>query len=121
MKRIFLLALLIPILGFGKTYIRSYTRKTSSYSVRAYRRDRALSYIPRDSRGKIARSVTAKDAFKRQQPCPTNGRTYGPCPGYNVDHIKPLACGGLDTPSNMQWLSIKEHHLKSEHDRDNCK
>src|SRR5216683_7638817 len=25
--------------------------------------------------------------------------------GYVVDHVKPLACGGVDAPSNMQWQS----------------
>jgi hypothetical protein len=24
-------------------------------------------------------------------------------PGYVVDHIRPLACGGLDVPSNTLW------------------
>lgn len=26
--------------------------------------------------------------------------------GHVVDHILPLACGGPDTPNNMQWQSI---------------
>jgi len=36
-------------------------------------------------------------AFARQTGYP-NGR-----PGYVIDHIKPLACGGVDARSNMQW------------------
>ena len=34
-------------------------------------------------------------------------------PGYEVDHIVPLARGGADKPSNMQWLTIPEHKAKS--------
>ena len=26
----------------------------------------------------------------------------GACPGYVIDHVRPLACGGLDAPDNMQ-------------------
>ena len=29
-------------------------------------------------------------------------------PGYEVDHIVPLARGGADKPSNMQWQTIQE-------------
>ena len=25
------------------------------------------------------------------------------CPGYVVDHVRPLASVGADAPSNMQW------------------
>src|SRR5207244_7908392 len=55
--------------------------------------------------GRIARSATAKRQFEASHPCPTTGRT-GACPGYVVDHIKPLACGGADSPNNMQWQSV---------------
>jgi hypothetical protein len=27
----------------------------------------------------------------------------GACPGFVVDHIKPLKRGGADAPGNMQW------------------
>ena len=38
-----------------------------------------------------------------------NGR-----PGYEVDHIVPLARGGADKPSNMQWLTIPAHKEKTQ-------
>jgi hypothetical protein len=50
------------------------------------------------------RSSAQRASFVRMNPCPSTGRTKGSCPGYHVDHIKPLACGGADHPSNMQWL-----------------
>jgi hypothetical protein len=49
------------------------------------------------------RSGPAKRQFKRRQPCPSTGRSTGRCPGYVIDHIKPLNRGGADTPDNMQW------------------
>lgn len=36
-----------------------------------------------------------------------NGR-----PGYVVDHLIPLACGGPDHPVNMQWQPIEEAKAK---------
>ncbi|MBK7352661.1 MAG: HNH endonuclease [Nitrosomonas sp.] len=43
-------------------------------------------------------------AFKRIHPCPSNGQTEGPCPGWAVDHVIPLAVGGCDAVFNLQWL-----------------
>ena len=62
----------------------------------------------RDSRGRIKRSATAKDEFKKQRPCPSTGRTTGACPGYTIDHVQPLKRGGADNPSNMQWQTNSE-------------
>lgn len=60
--------------------------------------------IKRDADGSISRSSTAIKYFKQQNPCPSTGLTFGPCPGYSVDHIHPLAKCGFDHPTNMQWL-----------------
>ena len=61
---------------------------------------------------KHPRSKAAHDAFMRSHPCPANGHTSGACPGYVVDHIKPLKRGGADIPSNMQWQTIEEGKAK---------
>jgi hypothetical protein len=52
------------------------------------------------------RSRAARHDFMSQHPCPATGRTNGRCPGYVVDHVNPLECGGADSPSNMQWQTV---------------
>jgi hypothetical protein len=73
--------------------------------------------IQRDSHGKIKRSAAAKDAFKRQQHCPSTGKSRGACPGYVIDHVKPLECGGADAPSNMQWQTVAAGKAKDKTER----
>jgi 5-methylcytosine-specific restriction endonuclease McrA len=82
----------------------AYTPRISRQSVR----------VARDSRGRIRRSESAKRAFLRQTGYP-HGR-----PGYVVDHIVPLACGGADAPSNMQWQSREAARAKDRVERIGC-
>ena len=56
-----------------------------------------------------------RSGFVKAHPCPLTGKPRGACPGYVVDHIKPLCAGGADRPSNMQWQTVKEAKIK---DRD---
>ncbi len=58
----------------------------------------------RSASGEIVRSAAAVSAFKREHPCPATGKSTGACPGWQVDHVIPLVCGGCDTLTNMQWL-----------------
>jgi hypothetical protein len=66
------------------------------------------------------RSQKAKDEFKYSHPCPSNGNNHGSCAGYVIDHIKALACGGADSPENMQWQSIEEGKAKDKWERKGC-
>ena len=59
--------------------------------------------VARDGRGRIKRSSSAKNEFKRGHPCPSTGKSGGACPGYVVDHVQALKHGGADAPHNMQW------------------
>jgi len=76
--------------------------------------------IERDADGRIKRSSAAKNDFKQSNPCPTGKRRSGSCPGYVIDHINPLACGGADAPYNMQWQTVQAAKAKDKTERDNC-
>lgn len=60
-------------------------------------------------------------AYYRANPCPATGKHSGPCPGYQVDHIKPLCAGGRDHPDNMQWISVETHKAKTKIDTAACR
>jgi len=68
--------------------------------------------VERDSRGRIARSSTARSSFRHSSPCPATGKSSGACPGYVIDHVVALKRGGPDTPANMQWQTRAEARAK---------
>jgi len=68
----------------------------------------------RDSHGRLKRSESAKESFMRQ-----TGHPRG-WPGHVVDHRVPLACGGDDAPSNMQWQTTGEAKAKDKVERRGC-
>ncbi len=65
----------------------------------------------RDSHGRIKRSESAKEKFMKQTGYP-HGR-----PGYVIDHVVPLANGGRDDPSNMQWQTKADAKAKDKWER----
>ena len=75
----------------------------------------------RDANGRIHRSRAAIAAFKAGHLCPSTGRTYGACPGFTIDHIRALACGGADTPENMQYQTTEDAKVKDRWELDACK
>lgn len=74
--------------------------------------ERLLPYRVRHAKtGELIRSREAIREFKKCTGFP-NGR-----PGYVIDHIFPLACGGPDTPENMAWQSREDSQLKDRWER----
>jgi hypothetical protein len=69
---------------------------------------------------KPKRDPWARAAFRRLKPCPATGQKKGACPGYEIDHVVPLAAGGADAPHNMQWLTRKQHREKTRRERQAC-
>ena len=63
------------------------------------------------------RSQNAKVEFKHQHPCPATGSPKGPCKGYVIDHIVPIACHGADELSNMQWQAVADDKAKDKWER----
>lgn len=75
--------------------------------------------LPADARPQ--RDHKAIAAFKRENPCPSTGQRRGACPGWVVDHVKALACGGPDHPSNLQWQTVADAKAKDRWERRECK
>ena len=42
-------------------------------------------------------------------------------PGFVIDHLFPLACGGCDVPWNMTWQTIEDGRAKDRWERDVCR
>lgn len=61
----------------------------------------------RNESGTIIRSTWMRDTFKKIHPCPSTGLTSGACPGWQIDHVLPLASCGCDTLGNLQWLPVE--------------
>lgn len=93
---------IVKVKGYYKkdgTYVHSYTRHSPGTAPKSAHE----------------RSYKARYQFMEKTGYP-NGR-----PGYVIDHIVPLACGGADDPSNMQWQTVEEAKEKDKWERKNCK
>ena len=66
------------------------------------------------------RLSSARTEFQRLHPCPSTGKPRGACPGYVRDHIVPLACGGVDASSNLQWQTLADAKAKDRIERKGC-
>lgn len=80
----------------------------------------ALCALSISADARIKRSTTARHEFVRQHACPATARHRLPCKGYVIDHVKALACGGADHPSNMQWQTVAAAKAKDKWERKEC-
>lgn len=96
----------IAFLIFFFSPFSAYSQKSSGHHKSNY-----STSAKRDSHGKIKRSESAKKKFMRQTGYP-HGR-----PGYVIDHRVPLANGGRDDPSNMQWQTKADAKAKDKWER----
>jgi hypothetical protein len=87
------------IAGMGRLHHTVSSHRSSSYAD------------TRDSNGRIVRSESARHDFMKQTGYP-HGR-----PGYVIDHVTPLAKGGADSPSNMQWQTVAAAKAKDKWER----
>jgi len=57
----------------------------------------------RYSDGRIARSLSVIEDFKKQYPLPANLERED----YQINHAIPLVCGGKDIVENLIWMHVK--------------
>lgn len=69
----------------------------------------------------VQRSNKARHDFARQTTCPSTGANKLPCPGYIIDHVKPLCAGGTDVPANMQWQTVADARAKDRLEKAECR
>jgi len=69
--------------------------------------------VQRDDNGRIKRSARVVKEFEKIHPLPVEYSRSD----WQVDHVIPLASGGCDSVSNMQWLPKTIKTCKS----DDCK
>jgi hypothetical protein len=62
-----------------------------------------------------------RNAFARENPCPSTSKPYGSCPGWVVDHVIPLCAGGPDKRANMQWQTVEDAKVKDRTERKACR
>lgn len=101
-----------------KTSTKKSVKTTEAYTTSAGTTVHNANYCQtcaRDKHGRILRGGKAKHEFERMTGYP-RGRK-----GYVVDHIMPLACGGADNTSNMQWQTVEQAKLKDAWERDGCR
>lgn len=65
------------------------------------------------------RGWRAPTEFRKLNPCPSTGKTTGACPGWVLDHLVSLRCGGPDTPENLWWQRVDEAKAKDQQE-DEC-
>jgi hypothetical protein len=102
-----ILIIITPSICFAKTARYKYIHVKRSYAQKSLKHKQ-------ENRGSIKRSLEAKHEFWKLSGYP-HGRK-----GYVVDHVIPLACGGADRPSNMQWQTIASGKAKDKWERNGC-
>ena len=80
-----------------------------------------LVFLYFDASACVKRSQMAKREFVKAHACPSTGLHKRPCPGYVIDHTVALACGGRDSPINMQWQTVADGKAKDKIERIGCK
>ena len=68
--------------------------------------------------GRILRDRKQVYAFRKFNPCPVDGNLHKACPGWSVDHVRPLASCGCDDPNNLQWLDNRIKSCEKEYCKD---
>lgn len=69
-------------------------------------------FASRPAEAATPRGKSATYQFRKHNACPSTAMYTGACPGWRMDHMHSLRCGGPDTPENLWWLTVEEHKAK---------
>lgn len=97
------LALIAIVLAMADS-ARGGTLPPSALQVDPLQETRQCGEPVRLADGSIRRRSDVLTAYRKAHPCPATGLTTGACPGWALDHIVTLACGGCDAVSNLAWM-----------------
>ena len=61
----------------------------------------------RHANGVIKRDASLLRDFAKVFPCPSTLQPVPSCPGWQIDHVLPLASGGCAMQGNLQWLPVE--------------
>jgi hypothetical protein len=64
------------------------------------------------------RGTEAPRLFRKANACPATGKLTDACPGWVIDHLKSLRCGGPDAPENMWWMTTAEAKVKDQQENE---
>lgn len=106
MSKVFVVVFVCVVFPFSSTFAGQEAGTAKSQSTSKATKTTSETY---------SRSAAAKTQFMRESGY-RNGRQ-----GYVVAYRKPLACGGADDLSNMEWLTIAEAKAKEKAERKGCK
>ena len=79
---------------------------------------RVTGQVQRNAKGATQRSPQVLAAFRNAYPCPATKQSTGACPGWAIDHVIPLACGGADAVYNLQWLPDQIKSARGKYSKD---
>lgn len=74
--------------------------------------------VLRSTTGATLRNKAVAARFKMLYACPVTQEHSGACPGWAIDHVIPLDCGGVDAVYNMQWLPAQIKSQRGEFSKD---
>jgi 5-methylcytosine-specific restriction endonuclease McrA len=125
--RVVLGVILLGVLASGRTVtVHEYTKKNGTV-VREHTREiknrdnySLVGTVARTESGRIKRDLSARRDFMLHTYCPSTSTYALVCPGYVVDHIVPLSCGGPDKPENMQYQTTEAAKEKDKWERLQC-
>ena len=112
-----LLFVVLAVVSMVALFVASVHVATGAPTDPALTETRYCGEPKRNLSGEIIRRSAVRDAFQRIHPCPSNGNREGPCPRYQRNHPYPLACGGCDSVTNMEWMRADVKRIHDSYER----